>query len=94
LAGVFGHGEFLLMISPKIAQTLALLTNLLIGKDLPKLLPWKEGHDAAFAAAKATSVATLHHFDAALGRKINTAAAPASVLWLIRYNSKLNTGVV
>jgi hypothetical protein len=28
-------------------------TNLLKFKDLPKVLPWEEQHDAAFAAAKA-----------------------------------------
>jgi RNase H-like domain found in reverse transcriptase len=42
---------------PKIAQTLAPLTNLLKGKDLPKLLLWEERHDVAFAAAKAALAA-------------------------------------
>jgi hypothetical protein len=36
---------------PKIAQILTPLTNLLKGKDLPKVLPWDQQHDAAFAAA-------------------------------------------
>jgi RNase H-like domain found in reverse transcriptase/Reverse transcriptase (RNA-dependent DNA polymerase) len=43
----------------KIAQTLAPLTNLLKGKDLPKLLPWEERHDVAFAAAKAALAAAV-----------------------------------
>jgi RNase H-like domain found in reverse transcriptase len=37
------HRRFL----PKIAETLAPLTNLLKGKDLPKLHTWEECHDAA-----------------------------------------------
>jgi RNase H-like domain found in reverse transcriptase len=44
---------------PKIAQTLAPLTNLSKGKDLPKLLPWEERHDVAFAAAKAAFAAAV-----------------------------------
>jgi RNase H-like domain found in reverse transcriptase len=44
---------------PKIAQTLAPLTNLLKGKDLPKLLHWEERHDVAFAAAKAGHAAAV-----------------------------------
>jgi hypothetical protein len=44
---------------PKIAQILAPLTNLLKGKDLPKLLPWDQQHEAAFAAAKAALAAAV-----------------------------------
>jgi hypothetical protein len=44
---------------PKIAQTLAPWTNLLKGKDLPKLLPWEELHGAPFTAAKAALAAAV-----------------------------------
>jgi hypothetical protein len=48
-----GMVNFYWRFLPKIAQILAHLTNLLKGKDLPKVLPWEERHDAAFVAAKA-----------------------------------------
>jgi cytoskeleton-associated protein 5 len=47
------------VVLPKIAQILAPLTNLLKGKDLPKVLPWEEWHDVAFAAAKVALVAAV-----------------------------------
>jgi Reverse transcriptase (RNA-dependent DNA polymerase)/RNase H-like domain found in reverse transcriptase len=46
-----GMVNFYRRFLPKIAQTLAPLTNLLKNKDLPKLLPWEERHDVAFVAA-------------------------------------------
>jgi RNase H-like domain found in reverse transcriptase len=54
-----GMVNFYRRFLPKIAQTLAPLTNLLKGKDLPKLLPWEECHDAPFAAAKAALAAAV-----------------------------------
>jgi RNase H-like domain found in reverse transcriptase len=54
-----GMVNFYRCFLPKIAQTLAPLTNLLKGKDLPKLLPWEEHHDAAFVAAKAALAAAV-----------------------------------
>jgi Reverse transcriptase (RNA-dependent DNA polymerase)/RNase H-like domain found in reverse transcriptase len=54
-----GMMNFYCRFLPKIAQTLAPLTNLLKGKDLPKLLPWEECHDVAFAAAKAALAAAV-----------------------------------
>jgi RNase H-like domain found in reverse transcriptase/Reverse transcriptase (RNA-dependent DNA polymerase) len=54
-----GMVNFYRCFLPKIAQTLAPLTNLLKGKDLPKLLPWEERHDVAFAAAKAALAAAV-----------------------------------
>jgi hypothetical protein len=41
-----GMVNFYRQFLPKIAQILSPLTNLLKGKDLPKVLPWKELHDA------------------------------------------------
>jgi hypothetical protein len=53
---------------PKIVQILAPFTNLLKGKDLPKVLPWEERHDAAIVATKAALEVPLAHLlsDAAL----------------------------
>jgi cleavage and polyadenylation specificity factor subunit 1 len=54
-----GMVNFYRRFLPKIAQILTPLTNLLKGKDLPKLLPWDQQHEAAFAAAKGALVAAV-----------------------------------
>jgi hypothetical protein len=54
-----GMVNFYRRFLPKIAQILTPLTNLLKGKDLPKVLPWDQQHDAAFAAAKAVLAAAV-----------------------------------
>jgi RNase H-like domain found in reverse transcriptase len=51
-------------IAPEDHQKTAFITpfglfELLKGKDLPKLLPWEECHDAAFASAKAALVVAV-----------------------------------
>jgi hypothetical protein len=51
--------NFYLRFLPKIAQILTPLSNLLKGKDLPKLLPGDQQHEAAFVAAKAALAATV-----------------------------------
>jgi RNase H-like domain found in reverse transcriptase len=61
---------------PKIAQTLAPLTNLFNGKDLPKLLPWEERHDVVFAAAKAALAAAAKAALAAAAKAALAAAVP------------------
>jgi hypothetical protein len=50
-SAIFGHGEFLPSVFTKNCTDPCLLTDLLKGKDLPKVLLWEKQHDAAFAAA-------------------------------------------
>jgi Reverse transcriptase (RNA-dependent DNA polymerase) len=56
-----GMVNFYRQFLPKIAQILAPLTNLLKGKDLPKLLPWEERHDAPAAKATLSVAVPLAH---------------------------------
>jgi hypothetical protein len=65
---------------PKNHTNPAPLTNLLKGKDLPKVLPWEERHDAAFAAAyrqcfTATGKCPLAHPLGFFSRRLSAAEA-------------------
>jgi cleavage and polyadenylation specificity factor subunit 1 len=53
------HCKFLPVVFTKIRLDSCPLTNLLKGKNLPKVLSWEERHDAAFLAAKAALAAAV-----------------------------------
>jgi hypothetical protein len=91
-----GMVNFYRWFLPKITQTLASLTNLLKGKDLPKLLPWEEHHQgcprsggavgaptAGCAIALTLATDTLDiHMGGVLQHKVRGALAAVWVLFL------------